>query len=357
LAENDWQLFAARVAVGLGEACLGPAVVSLLADYFRPAQRGRAMGTVTTGGPIGSAGALFFGGMMLSSLTQGSLAALVPQGWAPWQIVFLGLAAPGLLTAALVSTLKEPPRRGALATSLKEKPKLRLVDFFRDHPWAMAAFFGCLASILVMAYAVASWAPTLLMRIYGMQPSQVGAIYGPISLFCSASAAFSSGFVSDALVRRWRLGGRVLIPLIALPVEIGVLIVLIFTDNVTVVVSALAVSAFTGGFVGASFHPAVQDLFPNQLRGRAAAVISLVGNVVGLAGGSALVALVTDHVFRDDMMLQKSMGLVGLAAAIVALLLALGLPRLYAEARRKELGSPQPAAPAASAATATARNV
>ena len=36
LAETFWQLFAARLAVGLGEACLAPAAVSLVADYFRP---------------------------------------------------------------------------------------------------------------------------------------------------------------------------------------------------------------------------------------------------------------------------------------------------------------------------------
>src|SRR3989338_6264000 len=40
LARNFWSLFAARVGVGIGEACLSPAAYSMIADLFPKAKRG-----------------------------------------------------------------------------------------------------------------------------------------------------------------------------------------------------------------------------------------------------------------------------------------------------------------------------
>jgi MFS family permease len=343
LTETFWQLFAARMAVGLGEACLGPACVSIMADYFRPTQRGKAMAALQTGAPLGGASSLFFGGMLLTSLAQGSgpFAALF-EGWAPWKVVFIAIGAPGLVVALLVATLKEPPRRDYAAKAESGGPQLSLLAFFRAHPRTLALFFGAYTSMLIVGYSVGSWAPTVLMRIYGMAPSQAGPTYGTIQLLCSATAGICSGFVSDALVRRRPLNGRVLIPLAVLPLELCALATFALADHVAMLVAVLAVSSFTTAFVSAIWSPALQDLVPNQLRGRFMAILLLVGNVVGYGGAPILVALVTDQVFRDEMMLQKSVGLVAFSAASLAFLLALGLPRSYAKARRAAMVAAQP---------------
>ena len=121
---------------------LSPTCASMIADYFRPTQRGRAMGVMITGAPLGAAGSLFIGGILLKSLAHGGVAAaLGPPGWAPWRSVFVAIAAPGLLVAALDATLKEPPRRRELTTAQTEASPLTLVGFFRDHPSAVALFF------------------------------------------------------------------------------------------------------------------------------------------------------------------------------------------------------------------------
>jgi MFS family permease len=349
LAENFWQLFVARMAVGMGEACLGPACASIMADYVRPAQRGRAMGAMMTGAPFGAAGSLFIGGVLLTSLTHGAGAALVPEGWAPWRIVFVAIAAPGLLVALLVATLKEPLRREGPTTFQAGPSQISLVGFFRDHPVTVALFFGIISCLAMAASALSSWAPTVLMRIYGMAPTQAGGIYGTIMLICAGAAGVCSGVASDALVKRWRLSGRVLIPVFLLPMEMAAQAVLIMANSAALVVAAMSVSAFILAFIGATYFPIIQDLFPNQLRGRAVAFLGLVGTVFGLGCGPTLVALVTDHVFRDEMMLQRSIGIVDLIAVSLGFLLALWLPRSYAKARRNELESPQPDASLAAA--------
>jgi MFS family permease len=352
LAENFWQLFAARMAVGMGEACLGPACASMIADYFRPEQRGKAMGAMMTGAPFGAAGSLFFGGFLLASLTHGAAAELAPAGWAPWRGVFVAIAAPGFLVALLVATLKEPPRRVAAVHT--GSPRLTLLGFFRDHRSAMAPFYAIVACLALAAAALSSWAPTVLMRIYGMAPAQAGAIYGTIMLLCAGTAGICSGFVSDRLVRRWRFGGRALLPAFFIPVEFAAQLVVALANNVAVLVAAMSVSGFILAFISASYFPAIQDLFPNQLRGRAVAFLGLVGTVLGMGSGSTLVAVVTDQVFHDEMMLQKSIGIVGVSAVSIAFIFAIFLPRAYARARRNELETLQPVAPLAAATASRA---
>tara|TARA_E500000331_G_scaffold314812_1_gene324384 strand:- start:63 stop:290 length:228 start_codon:yes stop_codon:yes gene_type:complete len=49
LAQNYAQLFLARIGVGVGEATLGPAAYSMLADTFPPRKLGVAMGVFNRG--------------------------------------------------------------------------------------------------------------------------------------------------------------------------------------------------------------------------------------------------------------------------------------------------------------------
>src|SRR5579872_6830251 len=49
LTRNFWQMFAARLGVGAGEAACAPAATSLIGDLFPPAQRARAMSVFMLG--------------------------------------------------------------------------------------------------------------------------------------------------------------------------------------------------------------------------------------------------------------------------------------------------------------------
>ena len=63
-AAGFWSLFVARMGVGVGEAGSGPAGQSLLADYFRRHELGRAMGFLTLGSTLGTAVGLIAGGVL-----------------------------------------------------------------------------------------------------------------------------------------------------------------------------------------------------------------------------------------------------------------------------------------------------
>src|SRR5215211_4570605 len=63
-AEGFWSLFFCRVMVGVGEATLGPAALSLLADYFPPQKRATVTSIYSMGIALGAGFAAFFGGML-----------------------------------------------------------------------------------------------------------------------------------------------------------------------------------------------------------------------------------------------------------------------------------------------------
>src|ERR1044072_7322927 len=57
-----WSLFLCRVMVGVGEATLGPAALSLLSDYFPPRMRATVQAIYSSGIAVGGGIAFFLGG-------------------------------------------------------------------------------------------------------------------------------------------------------------------------------------------------------------------------------------------------------------------------------------------------------
>lgn len=317
VATNFWQLFAARMCVGMGEACLAPATVSILADYFRPAQRGRAMGLVNAGTPIGSGMALILGGFLLTWLNEGGLARVVPADWAPWKSVFIIVGLPGLVVTALAFSLREPPRREQAAhVAAGDLQRQAFLPYLSANLPTFATLYGLYACVFIIGYGVSSWGPTILMRIYELKPAHAGAIYGSILLFCSSTAGITCGFLSDAFARRWPINGRIRIPMLLFPIEIVLLSTFAFSSHLPLTLTVLCITHFTTAMAGASSYAALQELVPSALRGQVIALYLLVANLIGLGCGPTLVALVNDYAFRDEMMLQKSVAAVGLCRCL-----------------------------------------
>src|SRR5258707_4169348 len=57
-SQSFGQLFAGRLVVGLGEAVLSPAAISLISDYFPPSRRGDPGGWFFSGPSLGIRGAI-----------------------------------------------------------------------------------------------------------------------------------------------------------------------------------------------------------------------------------------------------------------------------------------------------------
>lgn len=100
MAGSFGQLFLCRMGVGVGEAGGVAPAYSLIADYFPPHQRARAMAAFAFGIPLGMAAGTLVGGLLAA--TYG------------WRTAFIVVGLLGLLVAPLLRLTVRDPRRGGM---------------------------------------------------------------------------------------------------------------------------------------------------------------------------------------------------------------------------------------------------
>src|SRR5438034_7645303 len=108
LARSYAALFAARAAVGIGEAAYGTIRPALLADYYPRERRGRVLAIFFAAIPIGSALGYVVGGLA--------------DHYFGWRSAFFVAGIPGLALAALVLRLYDPPRGAHAGDALPPAP-------------------------------------------------------------------------------------------------------------------------------------------------------------------------------------------------------------------------------------------
>ena len=99
-SHNFGEIFASRIVVGLGEAALSPAAISLISDYFPPSRRGTAVGSFLSGIAMGNGAAILIGGGVLHAIGSGALAATPLAAYAPWRMVSAPYRGAGALVGA-----------------------------------------------------------------------------------------------------------------------------------------------------------------------------------------------------------------------------------------------------------------
>ena len=109
-ASNFGQLAAARVGVGVGEASASPAAYSLIGDWFPKSMRATALSIYSSGIFIGAGFSFAISGVVVAGWDKAYAHGGAPLALVGWQAAFLIIGIPGLLLAALVLTLREPPR-------------------------------------------------------------------------------------------------------------------------------------------------------------------------------------------------------------------------------------------------------
>ncbi len=200
-------LLVARFGVGVGEAALVPAAVSLLADLFRPARRALPVSVFTCGLSLGGGLALTLGGAFIAFSETGAAQLPLAGAWlaarAPWQNVFLLAGLAGLPVAALVLLVIEP-RQGVRNVS----DPLHSIRAAWEHLRAARRFFvpmlASMAGFFVLTTALSAWLPSLFVRQHGWSPADAGRTLGTAILICGLCGNLASGVLSNALARRGR---------------------------------------------------------------------------------------------------------------------------------------------------------
>ncbi|WP_176593644.1 MFS transporter [Sphingobium sp. EM0848] len=317
-------LFLARVGVGVGEATLSPTAYSLISDYFERRRRALAISFYAVGYPIGGGLALLLGGWLLGHFTKTGGWTLPLLGtFAPWQAVFLCVAAPGLILAALMMTIREPVRQD-VAADISAKSSLREgFDYIAQRWMLFGSLIGSLSLIALLAIGTALWFPTFLIRSYGMTPTEVGLFYGLVMLVCGTVGTLSGGWLAGKLMQGGRADANMRVVLIAtllkgLPIIAAPLMPTAFLSLTMMAIGTLLGQASQGVMLAA-----IQDVTPNQLRGQVTAISLLCVNLVGTGLGASVIAAITDFGFGNQAALGYSIAIAGAVVlpVIVALLL------------------------------------
>lgn len=320
-ATSFGQLFAARVLVGFGEACLVPAGMSLLASYFSRAKLARGVSVFSLGIPIGQALA-FLGGASILALgaTQGFLSIPVFGEVAPWRVLFVvsGLGAiPALL---LMLAVREPARatvdKGKTAAALahmREGLRYLKAGFGRYVP-----FLAVGSAVACSGYAFVSWSASLLVRLHGASPAEAGALVGTAGLIAGPAGTIFGGILLERLQAR-RVAGAPLVHMAAAAVA-ALVALLAFLLAPGIGTAGLALGLFLGisTLMVVPLYVGIQLLTDPHKRGIVASFNMMIYTLFGLGFGPAAVGLVSDWLPEGDTSLGLAVLIVVGAMAAIA---------------------------------------
>lgn len=308
LATGFWTLFMARTGVGVGEGCSGPSTQSLVADFFARGELAKAMGFLTIGASMGTAGGLLIGGQLAELF-----------GWR-WAFVLMGL--PGLLIGAAIYFTVREPQRGRYApagTDMAQLPLGRTIMSLIGNRVFMGLAVGWAVQIMI-GYALAFWMAAVMLRQFPISTGEVGLWLGLTFFLGGIPGPILGGYVTQWLCgrdERWRawLPGAVslacVVPL-GLSLSSGDFAVFLGWFGLAYAIYVASQAGILSG-IQAAVEPAS--------RGFAVAIALFFNNLVGQALGLAVIGAVSDA-------LVPTQGAGALAVAVFGVCLAAGLASL-----------------------------
>lgn len=333
LAQNFYSLFAARMLVGIGEAALAPAALSIIADIFPRRRVGFALALLGTGITFGNGVAIWLGGVLLH-VTQ-TVGLDLPWGGSleGWRLVFVITGACGIPVAGLIAmVVREPPRSSphAAAPSLRE-----VVRHIRSHADAYGLIVIGYALMVIMSLGQLLWGPAYFARVHHMAPETFAIFYGPLMGVGGTAGLLFGGFMSDRLTRRGVPAAPSRVILISIIVQAPLLIGGYLCASTPMALAlygaGVVVLAVNGGLQTAT----LQRFTPSRMLGSISAIYLVFANIIGGGLGPFLVGATSHALSPQGSELGTALAIVGAVTLPVSALLVLLALRPVARAERQ----------------------
>jgi len=277
LARNFTQLFVVRMGVGVGEAGCIPTAHSLIGDLFPRRRRALAISIFSAGGSIGTSGGMLLVGILGQEL-----------GWRT-ALQIVGLS--GVPLALLIYfTMREPVRK--LDGETRNEPaRIALRALLRRPAFVhLVAAYGVGS---ICTFGVAQWAPTFLIRSFGLSMTEVGAWSGLATVTGGVLGMLTGGLAATWLMPRdprWELW----IPAIAYACCAPVYALMFLSPTPLLALVMKAGGNFFAALGAGVAFSAVQSFSESNRRATAVALFYLVTSVLGLGLGPYLIGLASD---------------------------------------------------------------
>jgi MFS family permease len=276
-ADGFWTLFFCRLMVGVGEATLGPAAISLLSDYFPPTKRATVTSIYSMGIAVGAGLAAFLGGWI--GLNYG------------WRWAFYLLGFPGVALAIFVFLLREPVRSQDAKTATVENSNAGWTKLLRSKPFVLLCLGYALLGLATNNLSI--WGAVFYTRVHRLDIATIGFYTGIFVIIAGTAATLYGGVFADWF-RRKSPGGRMLYGATLALISIPLWVLLLFAPNYQLAFFVnfilLAVSL---AWLGAAAADATEIAGAN-LRGIAVAIYFFSVNIAAYLVGSNIIGKLND---------------------------------------------------------------
>lgn len=279
-ATSFWQLFVFRMGVGVGEAGGVAPSYALIADYFEPRRRARALAIFSLGVPIGLASGTLIGAYIAHAIS--------------WRAAFYVMGIAGVLLApVLLYFVRDLPRQASATPA----PIRSVFPILARKPvfWLMAFAAG---SSSLCGYGLAVWTPSVLERSYGMGLLERGQFLASIILLGGCAGVFAGGYLADRLGHLDR-GWYARLPAIAWLITAPTFAAGLLAPNLWLAWPLLLIPNALNIFWLGPVTTAVQHLVPRPMRATASASFLLINNLIGLGVGPFLIGGLSDALKRS----------------------------------------------------------
>ncbi len=181
-AGGYWSMFLCRLGVGVGEAGGVAPSYALIADYFPPEKRGRALGIYSLGVPIGLGSGLIVGAYIATYIN--------------WRAAFVIMGGIGLiLVPFFLWVVKDVPRPAGTVQQVRIGEVWAIVS--RKPSFWLLAIAASLSSLC--GYGLAVWVPSVLILSYDLTLLQAGQFMGSLLLIGGVIGVLAGGIFADRL--------------------------------------------------------------------------------------------------------------------------------------------------------------
>jgi predicted MFS family arabinose efflux permease len=275
-------LFIFRFGVGIGEAGCTPPANSIIADYFPPRSRARALAIYSMGVTLGSVLANVFGGPIAQAFS--------------WREAFWVLGIPGIIMGIIIYfSIEEPPRGYSDPVGTPRSIAPGMVATLKTLAGKRTYWLNVIAATLVafVGYGISNFQAPFFQRVFGMSVGSVAIqISVPLSIVAASGTLFL-GVVVERISHKypssiaWMTG---LFLLAAMPLYwIG-----FSSDNMETARLFIGLAAFLHyGYLGAQYT-ICQGVVDARSRATAIAIMLLIINIFGYGLGPLTIGYLSD---------------------------------------------------------------
>jgi MFS family permease len=329
-ARNFWQLFAARMSVGVGEATLSPCAMSMIADSFPAERRGKPIAVYSASMTIGSSLASLIGATVLIWAKSSPDLNLPLLGEIrPWQLAFIAVGAPGLLFAGLFFFMREPVRQ-IRALDDPDLAGSNLNDMFAyvGKRWKIFGSFMALVCLMTICAYSHGWLAATFERTWGWPAERYALVNTVVLLLVGPPTILACGYVSDRLAKKGRRDAplQLLILGSVIHVPTGIIMMLMPTPELAWVFLAINLAGMS--IVTATNALTLLAITPAKIRAQTVALYYMCMSLTGLILGPGTVGVLSEFVFGEDN-LRYAVAAIPAIFGVIPLCLIPATRRLY----------------------------